>query len=201
MSDRLDRTFFRRGVVQVARALLGQRLVRVVDGCRMAGLVVEVEAYLGIADRAAHTYNGRHTPRNASMWGDGGYAYVYFTYGMHHCMNVVAGGSGQPVAVLLRALEPVEGLDTMRCYRKKARLDTDLCSGPAKLCEALAIDRGSDGADLVHGESLFLERVRRRAYPSSHIAVAARVGVGYAQDWAGKPLRFYLRKNPHVSRA
>lgn len=201
MSDRLDRTFFRRGVVRVARALLGQRLVRVVDGCRVAGLIVEVEAYLGVADRAAHTYNGRRTTRNASMWGDGGYAYVYFTYGMHHCMNVVAGGSGQPVAVLLRALEPVEGLEVMRCYRKKARFDTDLCSGPAKLCEALAVDRGLDGADLVHGESLFLERVRRRAYLSSHISAAARVGVGYAEDWACKPLRFYLRGNPHVSRA
>ena len=101
MSDCLERSFFRRGVVQVARALLGQRLVRVVDGCRMAGLIVEVEAYLGIADKAAHTYNGRHTARNASMWGDGGHAYVYFTYGMHHCVNVVASRSGQPVGVLI----------------------------------------------------------------------------------------------------
>lgn len=201
MSERLERNFFRRGVVQVARALLGQRLVRVVDGCRMAGLIVEVEAYLGIPDRAAHTYNGRCTARNASMWGDGGHAYVYFTYGMHHCMNVVASRAGQPVGVLIRALEPVEGLEAMRRYRKKVRLDTDLCSGPAKICESFGIDRELDGVDLVRGKSLFLERVRQRAYPSSHIAVTARVGVDSAGDWAAKPLRFYLQGNPHVSRA
>ena len=88
----------------------------------------------------------------------------------------------------------------MRRYRKKARLDTDLCSGPAKLCESLGIDRRLDGVDLIHGESLFLERVRRRAYPLSRIVVTARVGVDSAGDWAGKPLRFYLRGNPHVSR-
>lgn len=200
MSERLERSFFRRGVVQVARALLGQRLVRVVDGCRMAGLIVEVEAYLGIIDQAAHTYNGRHTARNASMWGDGGHAYVYFTHGMHHCMNVVASRSGQPVGVLIRGLEPVEGLETMRRYRKKARLDTDLCSGPAKLCQSLRIDRKLDGVDLVRGKSLFLERVRRRAYPSSRIVVSSRIGVDSAGDWAGKPLRFYLRENSHISR-
>lgn len=201
MSGRFERSFFHRGVVQVARALLGQRLVRVVGGRRVAGLIVEVEAYLGIPDRAAHTYNGRHTARNASMWGDGGHAYVYFTYGMHHCMNVVAGKAGQPVAVLLRALEPVEGLEQMRRHRKKARRDTDLCSGPAKLCEALGIDRKLDGTDLVRGQSLFLERVRQRAYPSSLISMTERIGVDYAGDWAVQPLRFYLQGNPHVSRA
>src|SRR5690606_28960799 len=117
------REFYRRDPVTVARALLGQRLVRVAQGVRTAGLIVEVEAYLGIPDKAAHTCGGRRTPRNESMWGDGGHAYIYFTYGMHHCMNVVAGAPGSPVAVLLRALEPVEGLEAMYARRSKAKRD------------------------------------------------------------------------------
>jgi len=185
--------------VRVARALIGQRLVRVVNAQRVSGLIVEVEAYLGIPDRAAHTYGGRHTPRNTSMWGDGGHAYVYFTYGMHHCMNVVAGPPGKPIAVLLRALEPMEGLDLMRSQRQKARCNTDLCSGPAKLCQALAIDRGLDGGDLIGGQSLFIEKIRSRSHCSSQIVTCPRIGVGYAGEWADKPLRFFLRGNPHVS--
>lgn len=199
--DRLGRSFYRRDPVAVAKALLGQRLVRVLDGQRLAGVIVEVEAYLGVADRAAHTYNGRRTARNESMWGDGGHAYVYFTYGMHYCLNAVAGTRGHPVAVLLRALEPVEGLEVMRKHRAKARRDTDLCSGPAKLCQAMAIDRRLDGHDLVSGSELFIERVRRRAHPLSMIVRGPRVGVAYAGAWARRPLRFYLKGNPHVSRA
>ena len=200
MTDRLNRAFYRRHVVRVARALLGQRLVRVVEGERLAGLIVEVEAYLGVRDRAAHTYNGRRTPRNASMWGDGGYAYVYFTYGLHHCLNVVAGGREQPVAVLIRALEPVQGQKQMRQHRTQALRETDLCSGPAKLCQAMRIDRGLDGCNLVAGDRLCIEKVRSRAFPSRMVVVRPRVGVGYAGDWAARPLRFFLKDNPHVSR-
>lgn len=200
MADRLARTFYHRNVVRVARGLLGQQLVRVVKGRRLAGLIVEVEAYLGVVDRAAHTYKGRHTPRNTSMWGDGGHSYVYFTYGMHHCVNAVAGKIDQPVAVLLRALEPVDGMDIMFQLRKTARHDTDLCSGPAKLCQALAINRNQDGLDLTTSKSLFIERIRRRAYPASRIEVGPRIGVAYAGEWAKEPLRFYLKDNPHVSR-
>jgi DNA-3-methyladenine glycosylase len=200
MPPRFDRDFFRRDPVRVARAMLGQRLVRVLDGKRLAGVIVETEAYLGISDQAAHTFGGRRTKRNESMWGDGGHAYVYFTYGMHHCVNVVAGRTGQPVAVLLRALEPVEGLEVMRGRRLKAKRDTDLCSGPAKLTAALAIDRELDGADLVSSRTLFLECLRRRALPGSHIAVSPRIGIDYAKQWKDRPLRFYIRGNPHVSR-
>src|SRR5690606_2172802 len=146
MSNRLPREFFLRDPVAVARSLLGQRLVRVANDVRTAGLIVEVEAYLGVPDKAAHTSGGRRTPRNESMWGVGGRAYVYFTYGMHHCLNVVVGEAGHPVAVLLRALEPTQGLDAMRRRRPRARRDRDLCSGPGKLCQAMAIDRQLDGA-------------------------------------------------------
>ncbi len=203
MPPRLTRSFFRREPVTLARALLGQRLVRTLDrpdGPRLAGLIVEVEAYLGEQDRAAHTFGGRRTARNESMWQDGGRAYVYFTYGMHHCMNVVASVAGRPVAVLIRALEPTEGMDLMYQRRKAARRDTDLCSGPAKLCQALDIDRRLDGHDLVSGSSLCIERIRKTALPASKITVGPRVGVSYAKEWADRPLRYYITDNPHVSK-
>ncbi len=202
-NPRLNRAFYRRAPVEVAAGLLGQRLVRVHGGQRVGGLIVEVEAYLGIADRAAHTFNGRRTARNESMWGDGGHAYVYFTYGMHHCVNVVAGRVDEPVAVLIRAVEPVEAVGVMTQHRqrgvKKIR-DTDLCSGPAKLCQAMAIDRRLDGEDLVNSDRLFIERARKRPYPESAVVVGPRVGIESAGLWARKPLRFYIKASPHVSR-
>jgi len=203
MPPRLTRKYYRRDPVVLAHALLGQRLVRVLDqpeGVRLAGTIVEVEAYLGVKDKAAHTCNGRRTPRNASMWGDGGHAYVYFTYGMHHCMNVVASVAEDPVAVLIRALEPTEGIEQMYQQRQAARRDTDLCSGPAKLCQALRIDRALDGHDLVRGGSLSIEQIHKPPLPTSRIARGPRIGVSYAQEWADKPLRFYLKDNPHVSK-
>lgn len=200
---RLTRRFHAREPVTLARALLGQVLVRVLDdGERLAGRIVETEAYLGVIDRAAHTYGGRRTPRTESMWGPAGHAYIYFLYGMHHCMNVVAEGPGQPTAVLIRALEPLEGIARMRRHRAgripPPRLrDTDLCSGPAKLAQALALDRHLDGTDLVDGDRLFLERGRR--VRAEDILAGPRIGIAYAGDWALKPLRFTLRGNPHVS--
>ena len=194
----LPRSFYTRDAITVARALLGQRLVHVDRGERLAGLIVETEAYLGRVDKAAHSYRGR-TERNASMWRQGGHAYVYFIYGIHFCMNVVAGAEADPVAVLLRALEPTEGLDTMRARRTRARHDRDLCSGPGKLCEAMGIGRALDGEDLVTSGRLFIERVRHRAHPSRSIVATPRIGVGYAEEWAAEPLRFHLR-SPHVSR-
>lgn len=217
MPGRLPQEFFTRDSVAVARALLGQRLVRILDdGTRLSGLIVETEAYLGEKDKAAHTFNGRRTERNASMWLGGGFTYVYFTYGMHHCMNVVASTAEHPVAVLLRGLEPTEGIETMRQMRtakqrnkgKKSKSqtgtqllrETNLCSGPAKLCQAMAIDRSLDGNNLVTGRQLYIEKVRSRAFPRQMIHAVPRVGVDYAQEWAAKPLRFYLRGNPHISR-
>jgi len=202
---RLTRKFYQRDAATLARALLGQVLVRVLeDGTRLAGRIVETEAYLGVVDRAAHSFGGRRTPRNASMWGPAGHAYVYFVYGMHHCMNVVAEGPERPSGVLLRALEPLAGHEQIRAHRagklSAARLrDTDLCSGPAKLAQALRLDRALDGADLVTGSALFLERGAR--VPPGRIAATPRIGVAYAGEWADKPLRFHVAGNPHVSRA
>jgi len=201
MARRASRRFYRRDSVTLARALLGQRLVRVIEGQRLSGLIVETEAYLGIPDQAAHTFGGRRTARNETMWGDAGHVYVYFTYGLHHCVNVVAGKRGDPIAVLIRGLEPCEGLDLMRRHREKARRDTDLCSGPAKLCQALAIDRTMDGFDLIDGRELFVERVGSGSVDDGVVVSCPRIGVDYAGSWADKPLRFYLRDNPHVSRS
>ena len=187
--------------VTTARRLLGQRLVHVVGGERLAGEIVEVEAYLGPIDRAAHTFGGRRTARNESMWRGGGFAYVYFTYGMHHCMNVVCGGAESGAAVLLRALEPTEGIDSMRARRPAARRATDLCSGPGRLTQALAIDRARDGVDLRCDAALFIEETRRRPLPAARIESTARIGVDYAGAWARRRLRFLVRDNPHVSGA
>ena len=201
--QRAPRAFFGVDPRILARRLIGQRLVRRLnDGTRLSGLIVETEAYCGPADRAAHSFGGHRSERNESMYGEPGTAYVYFTYGMHHCVNVVCGRGGHPVAVLLRALGPVEGIDAMRAHRERGKplRDRDLCSGPGKLCEALAIDRDLDGEDLVSGRRIWIERVRARAYPASALTNAARVGVESAGDWAGKPLRWCLTASEHVSR-
>ena len=203
---RLPRSFCQRDTVTVARALLGQCLVRLLpDGTQLAGRIVETEAYLGPEDRAAHTYNNHRSPRNDSMWQQAGTAYVYFTYGMHHCMNVVTGDEQTPQAVLIRALQPFYHLEAMRLRRqmkpgKTIPRDTDLCSGPAKLCQALSIDRDLDGTDLITSDALRLEQARSRALPASRIAVGPRIGIASSGDWAHKPLRFAVRNNPHVSK-
>ncbi|MHC5023971.1 MAG: DNA-3-methyladenine glycosylase [Planctomycetota bacterium] len=191
---------FDRDSATVARRLLGQRLVRVLRGRRVSGLIVETEAYLGAADKAAHTYNGRRTARNESMYLAGGHAYVYFTYGMHYCLNVVCGRAGEGVAVLLRALEPQEGQAMMWSRRSRCRREAELCAGPARLTAALSIDRGLDGEDLRTSRRLFIEQVRSRALPGRLIVAGPRVGVGYAEEWTHRPLRFYIKGSPSVSR-
>ena len=184
----------------VARNLLGQLLVRVDGDRRLAGVIVEVEAYLGPRDRAAHTYGGRRTARNESMYLGGGHAYVYFTYGMHHCLNVVCGGRGDGTAILLRAIEPTEGLEVMFARRAAARRLGDLCSGPGKLTQALGLDRGHDGLDLRRSRELFIERLRRGPLPPRLLNMTPRIGVGYAGTWAKRRLRYLLREIPSVSR-
>lgn len=201
--ERAERDFFLCDPVKLARKLLGRRLVRVqADGTRLSGRIVETEAYLGIEDRAAHTWGGRHTERNHSMWMEGGHAYVYFTYGMHHCLNVVSETAERPTACLIRAIEPLEGLERMKEMRAGkvafSRLkERDLCSGPAKLCQAMGIDRGLDGEDLARSGRLFIEL--DGAVNASRIDRGPRVGIGYAGEWADKPLRFFVRGNEHVS--
>ncbi len=189
--------------ITVARRLLGQRLVRVIDGVRLAGTIVEVEAYLGAEDHAAHTFGGRRTARNESMYLPGGHAYVYFTYGAHFCLNVVCGQRDEGVAVLIRALEPTEGVEVMFANRPKARRASDLCSGPGKLAQAMEIDRQLDGVDLRTSDALFVEQVLQRPLPPEQVGTSRRIGLNptssWVGDWGDRPLRFFVVGNPHVS--
>lgn len=178
----LPRAFYDRDPVDVARDLLGQYLVRIKDGCRYVGRIVEVEAYLGVHDKASHSARGR-TTRNAPMFGPPGHAYVYLIYGMHHCMNIVTEPEGQASAILVRAVEPVEGV-------------TGATNGPGRLCRAMSIDRSLDGCDLL-GPSLHLLAGEPRAF---RIVQRPRIGVDYAGAWARRLLRFYVEGSAHVSR-
>ena len=182
----------------VARELLGKVLV-VPDagGRRVSGRVVEAEAYVGTEDRASHAYGGRRTARTETMYAPGGAAYVYLVYGLHHQFNVVTGAAGSPDAVLVRALEPVEGVELMR-RRRGVKDDRALTSGPGKLCRALSIDRTFDGADLTAGR-VWLEDDGFRAEPAE-VAAGPRVGVAYAAEDALRPYRFWLRGSVFVSR-
>ncbi len=195
--SRLSHDFFARDTLTVARELLGQRLVRVLDGERLSGRIVEVEAYIGEEDQASHARCGP-TRRNAAMFGPPGHAYVYLIYGVHHCLNVVTAAEGFPAAVLIRALEPLAGLDRMRALRGN-RPDGELASGPGRLCQAMAIDREFNGADLCAPNALlFLETGR----PMDDNGVLAGPRVAVRGDTAAltAPWRFYLRNNPYVSR-
>jgi len=187
---RLSREFFARDTLTVARELLGQRLVRVLDGQRLSGRIVEVEAYVGEEDQASHARCGA-TRRNAPMYGPAGHAYVYFIYGMHYCLNVVTEREGYPAAVLVRALEPLEGLEVMR-VRRGGVPDAQLASGPARLCQALEIDRRFDGADLcAPGALLFLEQ--DAPVPDEAAACGPRIGVRGDEVALAAPWRWYVR--------
>jgi DNA-3-methyladenine glycosylase len=172
---------------------LGQVLVSKVGGRLTAGRIVETEAYLGPEDPASHGYRARRTRRNAGMFERPGTAYVYFTYGMHWCLNAVTERKGFPAAVLIRALEPLAGLTTMR-RRRRVASDRELCSGPAKLCQALGITGREDGLALTRGR---LRIVRQPNRQRDAIIVTPRIGITRAVGW---PLRFLIAGSPWVSR-
>ncbi len=197
MKGKLRRSFYLQDTITVARSLLGCVLWRRLDDELLGARLVEVEAYLGANDPASHARRGLRSPRNESMYLDGGHAYVYFTYGMHWCVNVVTQEADTAEAVLLRAAEPVAGIESMRRRRPKAKREIDLMNGPGKLCSAMAIDRGLDGVSL-GGDTLFLTG-RDLAVNENNIAVSPRIGIDNSGDAAYWPLRFYLRGNRCVS--
>ncbi|MDT5269931.1 MAG: DNA-3-methyladenine glycosylase [Acidobacteriota bacterium] len=198
--SRLERDFYTRAdTLRVARELLGKRLVVPSEtGARVSGRVVEVEAYLGVEDRAAHSYGGRRTRRTETMYAAGGTAYVFFVYGMHHQFNVVTGPAGQPHAVLVRAVEPEEGIELMR-ERRPVSKERELTNGPGKLCRALGIDLTFDGEDLSKGRRVWLEETGIKFKPEQ-VASGPRIGVAYAAEDALKPWRFWVKENEYVSR-
>ncbi|CAN5574969.1 MAG: DNA-3-methyladenine glycosylase [Chloroflexi bacterium] len=191
----LNRHWFDRPAVELARELLGARLVHGSSDGVVGGRIVEVEAYRGPEDRAAHSSRGR-TPRNAVMFGDPGHLYVYLIYGLHHCLNVVAGPGSKPEAVLIRAIELDEGLALARKRRGPRAVDYRLASGPGNVARALGVDRSLDGVDLLTGPV----RVEARSGAMPRARRGPRIGVDYAGAWAARPLRFWITDDRHVSR-
>jgi len=195
---KLPRSFYLQDTVSVARALLGCVLWRRLEhGQLLAARIVETEAYLGANDPASHSRRGLRSARNASMYLEGGHAYVYFTYGMHWCLNVVTQEQDVAEAVLLRGAEPVRGIEVLRERRPKARKDWELMNGPGKICMALDVDRRLDGESL-RGSSLWITD-RDPDVSDDAIAVSPRVGIDNSGEAAAWPLRFFLRGNRNVS--
>ena len=193
----LPKKFYLQDTVEIARALLGCILWRRIDEEMVAVRIVETEAYLGANDLASHARKGLRSERNKSMYLEGGHAYVYFTYGMHYCLNVVTSEQDIAEAVLLRAAEPLHGIEAIRRNRPNAKREFDLLNGPAKLCEALDINKDLDGASL-RGPDLILTAADRQVDPAD-ISITSRIGVDYAGEAAKWPLRFFLTGNRYVS--
>jgi DNA-3-methyladenine glycosylase len=201
---KLSREFYLRSdTLQIAQDLIGKLLV-VPDetGERVSGMIVETEAYLGEIDKAAHSFGGRRTARNEITYAAGGHAYVFFIYGMYFQFNVVCGPKDSPHVVLIRALEPVEGVEIMRERRLRKNPDgkmpdKNLTSGPGKLCIALDINRRLNGADLTE-DKIWLEDYR--AFAGAEMEIGKRIGIDYAEEFAEKPWRFWLKNNVFVSK-
>jgi len=189
----LPRRFYKRETLTVAEELLGKQLVRYTNNTRLVGKIVEVEAYRGGDDPGSHAYRGM-TPRNRLMFGKGGFAYVYFTYGMHYCFNVVTERENVPGAVLVRALEPLSGIETMRKNRGNKNV-LNLTSGPAKLTEAMSITKKQNGLDLTGSKELFI--CEPEVKENFEVVSTKRIGIKVGVD---KPWRFYIKNDSFVSR-
>lgn len=190
----LPRAFYARPVLAVARECIGKLLVHDTEQGLVGGRIVEVEAYRGPEDAAAHSHRGRHTERNHSMWGPAGHAYVFFVYGMHFQFNLVTGQLGEPHALLVRALEPTLGIEIMAKRRGQEVNSVALTNGPGKLCQALGIRREHDGVDLCQVPLFLLDA------PRVAVERSPRIGIDYAGVWAEKPWRFSEPGNPFVSK-
>jgi DNA-3-methyladenine glycosylase len=195
---RLSREFFAQDTLLVARLLLGKQLARRLDGQRLAGRIVEAEAYIGSDDKGCHAAVGR-TKRNEAMFGPPGHAYVYFTYGAHWMFNVVTEAQDFPAAVLVRALEPLEGISAM-VRNRRGRTGFELCSGPAKLTQALGITGALNDLDLcARGAELWLQDAS--PIPDDDVATGPRIGLNNTPEpWLSRPWRFYVADSPFVSR-
>jgi len=201
---KLPREFYLRSdTLAIAQDLIGKLLIVPTEtGERVSGMIVETEAYLGEIDKAAHSFGGRRTARNEITYSFGGHAYVFFIYGMYFQFNVVCGPKDSPHVVLIRALEPVEGVEIMRERRLRKNPDgkmpdKNLTSGPGKLCIALDINRRLNGADLLE-DKIWLEEYR--SFPAAEMKIGKRIGIDYAEEFAEKPWRFWLKNNAYVSK-
>jgi len=191
--------FLNEDVEQVARELLGTVLVTQINGQRCSGIIVETEAYAGVNDKASHAWNGRRTKRTGTMYLPGGHAYVYLIYGIHSLFNVVTNKPGIPHAVLVRAIEPLEGIGAMLTRRKMREIKYNLCAGPGLLTQALGIRTAHSGIDL-QGNTIWIEAGKQKT-EAAQILSRPRVGVGYAAEDALLPRRYSIKANPWVSPA
>lgn len=199
MASKLPPSFYtRKDVVRIARELLGKVLVTEINGLRTAGIIVETEAYAGPSDKACHAYLRRNTIRTAPMFREGGIAYIYLIYGIYHLFNIVTHAEGEPYAVLVRGIEPLEGIDTMLARRGFESLKPNLTAGPGTLSIALGINKSFSGESL-QGPHIWLED-RGIRVAQKDIVAATRVGVAYAAEDALLPYRFYIRGNAYVSK-
>ena len=196
---RLDYNFYQKDAVTAAKDLLGKILVREIDGQKIMVKIVDTEAYLGADDKASHAYNNKKTKRTETMFARGGLAYIYLIYGMYHCFNIVTAEIDNPHAVLIRAVEPVEGLELIKRNRKiKSSKIEDLTNGPGKLSQALRIDKSLNGCDLVKSNELYLLDNEDNNFK---IEAAPRVNIDYAEEYKDKKWRFYIKKNKFISKS
>jgi DNA-3-methyladenine glycosylase len=195
----LQKSFYQQDILTVSKNLLGKTLVHKTDEGKTAGKIVETEAYRGPEDKAAHSSGGRRTARNEVMYRQKGYAYVYLIYGMYNCVNFTAGEiAGKPEAVLIRALEPVEGTELMANRRGcPTGKPVNLTNGPGRLCMAMGISRAQNMLDLT-ASPLYVEDAP--PVPAGDIVASTRIGVDYAGEWKDKPWRFYVKGNRYVSK-
>ena len=194
---RIERKFYMRDAVTVGKDILGKIIVKkTADGRIMSGRITEVEAYMGITDKASHSYGGRRTKRTEVMYKEGGYSYVFLIYGMYECFNVTAGREGDPQAVLIRGVEPLENKNLM-WEKRKVKKEKDISNGPGKLTKALGITKEDNGADLTAGENIWLED---DGYKVKDIVETTRIGIDYAEEDALKPWRFYIKDSIFVSK-
>ncbi|QCX33780.1 DNA-3-methyladenine glycosylase [Caloramator sp. E03] len=198
----LDRSFYNRDTLTVAKELLGKYIVKIVNGKKLIGMIVETEAYIGPHDKASHSYNYRRTERNEAMYGPPGYAYVYMIYGKNFCLNIVTEEVEKPCAVLIRAVEPISGLDDMAKNRYNKSFNElnkkeiiNLTNGPSKLCSAFKIDKSNNGEDICSNNFYIAEGIT-----NFEIKEAKRINIDYAEEAKDFLWRFYIVGNKFVSK-
>lgn len=203
----LDRDFYTRDTLTVAKELLGKVLVHEMNGLKLAGRIVESEAYKGPEDKAAHSYGGKKTPRVEIMYNEGGYSYVFTIYGMYQCFNVVSEKAGKPQAVLIRALEPVDGLEEMvqnrygKSYKELNNTQIKgLTNGPGKLCMAMAIGKAQNKLDLCSRNGIDDLYVYNDGYRDFEMEASERINIDYAEEYIHMPWRFTIKGNKYVSK-
>lgn len=201
--SKLGKDFYSRTAVEVAKDLLGKYIIHIVNGRELIAKVVETEAYMGQTDKAAHSYNNRRTKRTEVMFGPAGCAYVYLIYGMYYCMNVVAADIDIPQAVLIRAAEPIDGIDIMAEHRYRKSISVcsnkeilNLTNGPGKLCQAMNITKLNNGEDLGGNRLYFVED---SSQPGFQMITTTRININYAEEAIHFPYRFYINGNRYVS--